>query len=407
MSTWKLRFFSNDKCNLCGTCLSECQVLNLPRDLARGEIKLLIEGIERSYTLSKCISCFTCDVLCPEGCNPYELILYNKFESIRRRGMPLRVRYMLPHRFPNFRSVVIRRLPPEDRRTILEWVERTRRLKIRGKEVIYAGCNLMTLPYLTYTKLLDGIPVIAAPEICCGEMYYRMGMLDLAFKAATMVEDFFRKIDVRTVLFLCTGCYDMLSKIYPSRFGIDIGAEMHYLTEWLWEQGRVDVKRKIRRTITVQDSCHAKILGDEFMEGQRRILEGLGLEIVEMKNAKMRAMCCGLGYGVRRYNIFDLVYGILKRLREARETGAEILVPYCLGCLITQSGGMWLYRTGMQIYHVMDFLRCATGERPVVRHKEVGKYVVQSIIYGAIPDIFSRKRFYVEQLWPFKEKVLS
>jgi hypothetical protein len=46
------------------------------------------------------------------------------------------------------------------------------------EEFAYAGCNICSAPYLTQAKFLQGLNIRGGLDYCCGEMYFRTGMLD-------------------------------------------------------------------------------------------------------------------------------------------------------------------------------------------------------------------------------------
>ena len=67
-------------------------------------------------------------------------------------------------------------------------------------------------------------------------------------------------------------------------------------------------------------------------DAPRQVIEGLGLELVEMPRHRENALCCGTnGWthcgAANRHIQAD-------RLREAQATGAEVLVTACLKCKI-------------------------------------------------------------------------
>ena len=65
--------FYSDKCTLCGECLIKCPYLAYPEDKAKEEFKKLIDGKPSSVT-AECITCAACNMFCPEGANPFDLI---------------------------------------------------------------------------------------------------------------------------------------------------------------------------------------------------------------------------------------------------------------------------------------------------------------------------------------------
>ncbi len=59
--------------------------------LEKAEIVRLTTGQETQHVLQKCTSCFACNLICPEGCNPTQTILDNGPGSSQFKLLTLRV----------------------------------------------------------------------------------------------------------------------------------------------------------------------------------------------------------------------------------------------------------------------------------------------------------------------------
>ena len=75
MSSKRIHAFIEDLCDLCGLCFHLCPVLELPLEDAKEEIHNLIKGQKSRHVLSKCNTCLSCNLYCPQNANPYQLIL--------------------------------------------------------------------------------------------------------------------------------------------------------------------------------------------------------------------------------------------------------------------------------------------------------------------------------------------
>jgi Fe-S oxidoreductase len=83
--------------------------------------------------------------------------------------------------------------------------------------------------------------------------------------------------------------------------------------------------------VTYHDPCDFS-RGLKIIDEPRKILEKLGVEIVEMKNSKEQSSCCGGGGGILMSDQ-ALSDGIArKRMKEAVETGVDIIVTSCPTC---------------------------------------------------------------------------
>jgi len=384
--------FKEGLCNRCGLCLIECPILGFPPERAKEEIGRLMEGKE-TEVLSRCNSCMTCDLLCPKDCNPYHLILRRREERYEREGLPLRIRTVLPLEPVNFLSIARESMPEDERKMLESWSEALR-AGVEGKEVLYAGCNAQISPYLLRTRLLEGLTVVGEQELCCGEIYYRMGLLGRMEGIAEGVGKRLNSLLPKKLITFCPACYHMLRDVYP-RFGVELDFELQDLREWLWEGvegGRIELKRKIEKRVTIQDSCHAKLLGKSFLDLPRRMAEAVGAEVVEMERSREKALCCGIADGVSNYDPFDILNGAVRQLKEAEKTGADLLLVYCATCLLILSMGKIAYPTKMPILHVLELLQLAVGEEPLARNLQRAEDLVRGM---GEKTPFSEERFWV------------
>ncbi len=384
--------FRESSCNRCGLCLSECPVLGVPRERAGEEMEKLVEGRE-TEVLSRCTSCMTCNLLCPAGCSPYHLILRRWEERYEREGLPLRVRTVLPLETPNFLSIARESMPEDERRMLSSWSEALKGGK-GGGEILYAGCNAQIFPYLLRTRLLEGLTAVGEQSLCCGEIYYRMGLLGKMEGLPERVGRRLNSLRPKKLITFCPACYHMLRDIYPD-FGVGLDFELQDLREWLWEgmeKGRIELRRKLDKRATIQDSCHAKLLGESFLDLPRKMVEAMGMEVVEMERSRRRAMCCGIAEGICSYNPFDIVEGAVRQLKEAERTGADLLVVYCATCLLILSIGKVVYPAGMPIFHVLELLQLATGEEPLRRNMQRAEDMIRGL---GEKTVFSEERFWV------------
>jgi len=392
------RQFVEEACTRCGLCFSECPVMGLPVKTARQEIKRLIAGEPTRHVLRRCASCFACNHICPEGCNPCELVLERWHEQYERDGLPLRARYFIPNEELNFRTYVISKMPAEERELIASWTNLS-----PADEILYPGCNIITSPFLTRTRALEGLDIRGSLAYCCGEMYYRMGLFEEVEKAARRLSKYFKTLGVKRVNILCTAGCNMFMNVLPA-YGADFGFEVRpYLPVILekLESGGLEIKKRLSGTATIQESCHGKTLGDAYMDVPRKILELIGLEVVEEKTRRDCSLCCGIAGGFppsSGYFMMDVTMTTMKNLWQARSTGADYLVTYCAGCLQMLSTGKLLFPLGMPIYHILEMVSMALGEE--VKHPMTWRSA--AFLAGTLlkqgPLTFSRQRYRVPDI---------
>jgi Fe-S oxidoreductase len=118
---------------------------------------------------------------------------------------------------------------------------------------------------------------------------------------------------------------------------------MHYtqLLKRLIDEGKLILRGyEKKKTITYHDPCFLGRWNREY-EAPRKILEAIpNVEFVEMERNKENSFCCGGGSGGYYSGFGSGLFSEAKnspnriRVREAFESGAEILAVSCPSCLI-------------------------------------------------------------------------
>ena len=391
-------FFDEGLCDRCGDCLTLCPVLRMDRREAQREIGRLIDGEESKAVLDHCSTCFACNLICTKGANPYGLILFRWYERYQARGLPERGVMALPFAPDNFYHALMEKAPPDEQGLLSEWRSLSRSELASSPQALFAGCNLKVMPYLTFSSLFADLPAFAAPDLCCGEVYYRMGILDKVESQARHLAERFRALPPRKVVFFCIAGFNMMQNVLPRYFGAEFDFEKVYLLDHLLQQvekGDVKIRDRLGGTATIHDPCHARTLGPDYMDMPRRLVEEAGYRLIEMEHTREMSLCCGYGNGAGRYSPIDIIAWSIRRLREARRTGAEALVTYCATCLLYLSVARKLYPLAPPVYHILDLLQTAIGEQPALRHSDRASKMIRYMTFG-LPRMLSPKRTWVQ-----------
>jgi len=388
-------FFDLDSCDLCGECLRRCPVLGLSLKEAKLEIKRLVEGRKTKVTLRECTGCFSCNLYCPKGLTPYYLILFRWYERYKEKGLPGLIRLALPYQPPPNIWLSLHKMLPEDEKMLLKsWASPTIS-NLRSAEVLFLGCNQLLNPYIANTSLFNDLTPLGSRALCCGEPYFRLGLFDQVSQIARRLERYFKTLKIKRMVFFCPAGYNMFKNILPEKFGVRFDFEIKSLLEWLWERiegGKIKIKKELSKTVTIQDSCHGKSLGPDFLKLSRKILNEIGMEVIEMEHKEEDALCCGLGGVVSRFSILDMVKTSLRRLKEAEKTKAQVFAPYCNGCLITFSLSSMLHSPKIPLFHLIELLQLATGEEPKHRHSLRAKQLLLASSQLLIPAVIAGKK---------------
>jgi Fe-S oxidoreductase len=92
-----------------------------------------------------------------------------------------------------------------------------------------------------------------------------------------------------------------------------------------WGSGKKNSKA------TLQDACRlSRHLG--VYEEPRALLRASGLELVEMERTHRSSLCCGTSCWTACGKVSKNIQ--VERLKEAKATGAELLVTTCIKCQI-------------------------------------------------------------------------
>jgi Fe-S oxidoreductase len=109
------------------------------------------------------------------------------------------------------------------------------------------------------------------------------------------------------------------------------------LYEWLWEQyqeGGLQIQKKVKQDIVISDSCHAGELGERFMSSVRGLYEAVGMNVVELKNKKFDSLCCGFACNIRfGHNQSGVSENTQRKMKQILETGINNVSFNCHGCV--------------------------------------------------------------------------
>jgi Fe-S oxidoreductase len=390
--------FDAQRCTRCGECFHLCPVLRLPLDRAAQEMEEILAG-RTSCVLRRCTSCLACNLFCPEDCRPANLILDRWHAAYLREGLPARAAHLLPHARPNFRSEIVRRLPQDEREAVARW-----RQAGPAAEFLYAGCNLVTTPYLTFSSLFRGVEIRGGLDYCCGEMLFRMGLYEAVEQVARRLTHWFRTLRAQRIYLLCTAGLNMLRNVLP-QFGADFaGIEFIPFQQSILERlaaGELRPVRPLGWTVTVQDSCHARTLAPGFADLPRQVLAAVGVDVHEAPHRKETQLCCGIGGGFSHaaaYSPFDLLLSARRTSRDHRRSAADATCVYCSGCLEMMSVARFADPNRRPVVHLLELVQWAIGETPRRRQGALAWQFLATTVRHQFPRLLSRERLWLPEL---------
>ena len=235
----------------------------------------------------------------------------------------------------------------EDKLKKVEWAKDFPNIKDKGEIAFFSGCTMPLRQVDTLKNMMKILKVVGKEiamlkdEWCCGSIALRIGDEKSVLETMKHNIEELKKTGARTVFTACAGCYRTLKKDYPELLKEDLPFEVKHITEILidmLDNNEIPFKAEDgeKLKVTYHDPCHLGRHMDLYEIPRVVISKIPGIELIEMKRNRKNAWCCGAGGGLKS-QFADLAIEISKeRIREAVESGADILTtscPFCIGNL--------------------------------------------------------------------------
>ena len=369
-------------CQDCGKCTASCPLAlsgkaYSPRAIVSRLIRDTAVGPETAKEIFSCLTCGLCYERCPSNVNFPEFIrdmrgLLNNGTGQGNDRKPhggFFQALMRTMASPGLTPSRWRFLPPEIR------------IDPKSPILFFGGCapyfdaffkrhqdidsRRILVDAIKLLNFFDVAPRIFDGERCCGHDLLWSGDRDNFLRLAKLNVEMIEDAGVETVITACPECYQTLSKEYENQ-GITPSFTVMHLYEFLEKEidkGAVTFN-PLKRRITYQDACRMNRL--ETLRGlPRKLIERLSTDgFKEMKDSGPSALCCG-NCAWTGCDAYSKVLQV-KRLREAHETGSDLLVTSCPKCQI--------------------HLRCAMedpflGEQLKIEMKDLTSLIAESICY--------------------------
>ncbi len=393
--------FNEEACTVCGICFHKCPIMGLSVEESIDEMKRLIAGEQTKRVLTECQSCFSCNIYCPENAHPAGLILQRWNEQYKKEGLRKRGKFYMtlsPH-YPNFRSYVMKRLPKETKELVKQWSDLS---PLKGDTLTYPGCNIITFAELTQASFFKDLEIRGRLEYCCGETLFRSGYVDELYQITKRLDKWFNTLKPKHLLVLCTAGTNVFKNVLPN-YGLTYKFEsIKSYIQILWEKfesGEIQIEKKLNMTMTIQDSCYGKMFGDDYMDLPRKILNAIGVKVVEIDACRENMRCCGIGAGFSidtAYQPFKIKAAAFRDFKDFKKTKADAVCVYCAGCLATFMANKKLYFKKLKVYHIIELIEMAIGEKPSLTEKAKknrAKHFFWGPIKNQVPKIPSKKTF--------------
>lgn len=209
---------------------------------------------------------------------------------------------------------------------------------------VFAGDKTCeALPLKDMVKVLKMLGVefgyMAEDEPCCGAPLHFIGLETKFAENAQQVQKYFEICGVEKVISAVPSCTFALRTLIPQNSSSRVVVE-HFVEAVENRLGGHELKFPEKVKVTYHDPCQlARFL--ELVEAPRRVLKSIkNLELLEPATSGQWATCCGGGGGFEA--VFPEFSQILaqNRARELVETGAQIIITHCPGCVMQLEEGL-------------------------------------------------------------------
>ena len=386
------QLMSADACMHCGRCLQYCPTFNTgkvlrPRDLVlevagfmadkggifsgelgqaetpgrfrwgRGPDRALIPEVVSPQELWECTTCAACMQQCPVAIEHVPMIVGMRRNLVLEQGeFPPELvntfnnleRFNSPYAFP-----------PRERDKWTEKLEqpvpRVAERAAEGQEVevlFFVGClgsfdarNQRTTIALARLLQTAGInfAILGKDETCCGDPARRIGNEYLAQMMAQQTVETLNEASFKKIVTACPHCFNALLNEYPQIGGNYEVIHHSQLISQLLAEGRLTLDPNsavARGKVTYHDPCYLGRYNDIF-DDPRAVVEALpGADLIEMRRNRKTSFCCGGGGG--RLFMEETTGSRINqaRVREALDTGAEVLCAACPYCMTMFEDGI-------------------------------------------------------------------
>ena len=351
------RLWKSIICIRCGICLASCPVLHCRGDaysyigpefmlsLFRSEFDPRIEKSSMAIATQKgiweCTLCGHCKENCPQSIPIPELILMLRKKTIENKAtlVPFSIRD-LNERLLNTHNPFGR-----ERKERTDWERGLLFPPINqtAEALLYlVGCDQCYSPrdQVVARAMVDvfnrtGIEfaTLGADEVSAGDPAFITGNMRLFSALAAINIENFKKHGSPRIVTTSPHDYSLIKNEYPALGGVFSVVHYTQLFEELILSGKIKLKNAVEKTVAFHDPCFLGRYHDMY-EPPRNILKAIpGLKLVEIFPNRQQAECCGGGGGG---NWIDLPAGERvseRRLKQAIETGAEIIAVACPHCL--------------------------------------------------------------------------
>lgn len=331
-------------CVQCGKCTGGCPMtlktkLN-PRSLI---LRILTAGdgfdLEPFEELWDCTTCSTCAKRCPKNVSPMDAIIGMRSAIVEKGKIHPNVKTALESTFRQGNPLTM----PRDQRGAWAADLGLKPMADGAEYFYYVGCTPSYDPRgqkvaRSLVKVLQkaGVDfgILGNQENCCGSEVRRLGEAGLFEMLSEDNTETYKSLGVSKMFTTSPHCYNVYINDYPKN-GMQV---QHYtqLLAGLVEGKKLELSGKLEKTITYHDPCYLGKHNGVFDEPRAVLAAIPGAKLVEMDRSREKSLCCEGGGGRMWLEGTNPGTRLAQmRVKEALETGAQVLATACPFCLLT------------------------------------------------------------------------
>jgi heterodisulfide reductase subunit D len=218
---------------------------------------------------------------------------------------------------------------------VLFWVGCAGSFDQRAQKVTVAFIKILEHLNINYA-------VLGNEESCTGDPAKRAGNEFLFQMMALQNIEVLNGYGIKKIVTACPHCFNILKNEYPSLGGNYEVVHHSTFLQQLLDAGKLTIEGGAfkGKKVTYHDSCYLGRANDIY-EAPRKLIEELDVDLVEMKRAKAKGLCCGAGGG----QMFkEEEKGKLRvnqeRTEDAVESGADVVAVACPFCNTMMTDGI-------------------------------------------------------------------
>ena len=367
-------------CLQCGYCINVCEAHSqTPWESVtpRGKIYYLnqlsnADGLDKLLSrevslnpyfvdaMYKCTGCGNCEVVCHAN-----IPLVEFWETVRKWIVDQGAGPMSAHKGMAKKVAECHNPYGEDHSKRGDWWPKDVKKSDTPDAIFFAGCTgsyrQQKVPQIG-VRVLDRanvkMNILGEKEWCCSSPLLRTGTHVSSLECAEKVVEGADGVGAKDMVMTCSGCYKTVSSDF-GKFYARSGQNVYHFAQYvekLINEKKLPLNNEYKAKVTYHDPCH---LGRHMgvFDAPRNVLKKIkGIELVEMDKSRENSRCCGAGGGYKsQYNEFAVNIAA-ERVRDAEETGAEILVTCCPFCVVNLTQGAKQINSKVKIMDLSEIL---------------------------------------------------